>query len=296
MADTWIDPRVLAGIASFELAARTVVEGFLLGLHRAPSFGFSQEFADYRPYEPGDDPRFIDWNVYGRTDRVYLKRYRGETNTHLMILLDASASMGLPSRTGVAKLTYAKLVAGALALLASRQHDAVGLVVFDEAVRAYRPPSSRTGWIRQILHTIESAAPGSRTNLGGAFERFRASTRRRGMVALISDLYCDPGALADTVKPLAYAGQDVILVHVLDPSERKPALDGPRLLVDSETGDEFEVSADFARSEYPARMNAHIAGIAKAAAELRADHVVMTTDEPLDQALRRFLVFRQRRR
>jgi uncharacterized protein (DUF58 family) len=294
VAETWIDPRVLAGIASLELAARTVVEGFLLGLHRAPTFGFSQEFADYRQYEPGDDPRFIDWNVYGRTNRVYLKRYRGETNTRLTILLDASASMGYAS-SSVSKLGYAKLLAGALALLASRQHDAIGLIVFDEAIRAYRPPSSKTGWLRQILHVIETTTAGARTDLATAFEQLRTRTRRRGMVAVISDLYCDPTVLAECVRPLAYGGQDVMLLQVLDPGERQPDIPGPRLLVDSETGEELEVTGDVARTEYPARLREHLARLASTAADLRADHVLMSTDEPLDQALRRFLVFRQRR-
>ena len=289
---------MLASIANLELAARRVVEGFLLGLHRAPSFGFSQEFADYRPYEPGDDPRLIDWNVYARTDRAYLKRYRGETNAPLMVLLDASASMGLdPDRRGesVRKIAYAKLLAAALALLASRQHDAVGLIVFDDAVREYRPPSTRTGWLRQILHTIECAEPGSHTDIGLAFERFRASTRRRGMVAMISDLYCDPAALAHSLQPLALRGQDVMLLHVLDPAERAPKGDGPAILVDAETREEIPVSARFLRSEYPQRVEEHIGKLARAAADLRADHVLLTTDEPLDRALRRYLLFRQRR-
>src|SRR3990172_238531 len=120
-----LDPRVLAGLANLELVARTVVEGFIIGLHRSPRFGFSQEFAEYRPYAEGDDPRFIDWNVYARTDRTYIKRFQGETNSHLMILLDASASMGFGT-TGVSKLRYGQFLAASLAFLAARQHDAVG--------------------------------------------------------------------------------------------------------------------------------------------------------------------------
>ena len=141
-----LPPATLASLANLELIARTAVQGFLMGLHRSPQFGFSQEFREYRAYTEGDDPRFVDWNVYARTDRTYIRRYEGETNTRLMILLDASASMGYASRAGeVSKLLYAKYVAAALAYLASRQHDPVGLIVFDEKLRQVRPATSRSG-------------------------------------------------------------------------------------------------------------------------------------------------------
>ncbi len=139
-----LQPEVLAGLANLELVARAVVEGFLIGLHRSPRFGFSQEFAEYRAYAEGDDPRFIDWNVYARTDRAYIKRFLGETNSHLIILLDASASMGIATQN-ISKLRYGQFLAASLAYLASKQHDAVGTLIFDDQTRAYRAPSSRAG-------------------------------------------------------------------------------------------------------------------------------------------------------
>ena len=149
-------------MSNLDLVARAAVHGFLNGLHRSPTFGFSQEFAEYRAYSEGDDPRFVDWNVYARTERTYIKRYLGETNTHLVILLDASASMAYTSG-GVSKLQYAKFLAATLAYLAARQHDAVGLIIFDEQVRDHRPPSSRIGRLQTVLHAIDRAQPPNRS-------------------------------------------------------------------------------------------------------------------------------------
>src|ERR1043165_9919177 len=148
-----LSPTTLAGLANLELVARTAVEGFLTGLHRSPHYGFSQEFKEYRAYVEGDDPRFVDWNVYARTERTYIRRYEGETNTRQMILLDASASMGFSSHA-IGKLQYAKYVAAALAYLAARQHDPVGLLVFDEKIRQYRPPTARAGSMIGLIHAV----------------------------------------------------------------------------------------------------------------------------------------------
>ncbi|MEX2353542.1 MAG: DUF58 domain-containing protein, partial [Gammaproteobacteria bacterium] len=199
-------PEVLAGLSNLELVARAVVEGFLVGLHRSPMFGFSQEFAEYRPYAEGDDPRFIDWNVYARSERTYIKRFLGETNSHLVVLLDASASMGFTTHK-VTKFQYAQYLAASLAFLASRQHDAVGCIVFDEEVRDYRPPSTRTGKLMGLLHTIDRASPARGTDLEKPFRHFREYTNRRGMVVVISDFYCDAEEMMEGVRPLAFNGQ-----------------------------------------------------------------------------------------
>jgi uncharacterized protein (DUF58 family) len=290
-----LDPRVLASLANLELVARAVVEGFLIGLHRSPVFGFSQEFAEYRAYSEGDDTRFVDWNVFARTDRAYIKRFLGETNSHLMILLDASASMGYGTGA-VHKLQYGKFLAASLAYLASKQHDAVGVMIFDEAVRAYRAPSSRSGKLQGVLHTIDAASPASGTNLAEPFRRFRELINRRGLVAVISDFYCDPAAMIAGIRPLAFQGQDVILLHVLDPGELRPGFSGPVLLEDVENGQAVEVAPQFMNREYPERVNAHVRALRDAAAGIGADHVLVDTARPLDQALRNYLVFRSKRR
>lgn len=289
-----LQPEVLAGLANLDLIARAAVEGFLIGLHRSPLFGFSQEFAEYRTYTEGDDPRFIDWNVYARNDRTVIKRFLGETNSHLMVLLDASASMGYGTGP-VTKLRYAQFLAASLAYIAARQHDAVGVMVFDEEVRAYRPPSGRSK-LHGLLHTIDDAVPSRRTDLEKPFSRFREHIARRGMVAVISDFYCDPQALIEGVRPLAFQGQDVILFQVLDPHELNPALSESALLEDMETGQAVEVSPSFMQKDYPERIRAHIKSLQDAAAGIGADHVLLETTAPLDVPLRNYLLFRQRRR
>jgi uncharacterized protein (DUF58 family) len=290
-----IQPQVLAGLANLELIARTVVEGALIGLHRSPYFGFSQEFAEYRQYVEGDDPRFVDWNVYARTDRTYIKRYLGDTNSHLMLLLDASASMAYRSQ-GVSKFRYAQMLAAALAWMASHQHDAVGVLIFDQTVRNYRPPSTRSGQLHAILHAIDAAQPARGTDLVVPFERFREHVSKRGMVAVISDFYCDPEAMLASVRPLAYQGQDVVLLQVLDPEEQQPVVNSATLFEDMETGQAIEVSPDFMQREYPERIRQHTQSLRAAAARAGADHLLLDTSKPLDQPLRQYLQFRQKRR
>ena len=215
---TLLDPTLLSRLSNLELVARTVVDGFLTGLHRSPLFGFSLEFAEYRPYVQGDDPRFIDWNVFSRTERTYIKRYLGETNTHLVILFDASASMGFGSR-GVTKIQYARFLASALAYLSIRQHDAAGLIIFDNKVRSFRPPSTRPGHLLALLHLLEQAEPATTTNIELPFEHFQQHLTHRGLVAVISDFYADPERVLKAVRPLAYHGQDMVFFHILDPAE-----------------------------------------------------------------------------
>jgi len=289
-----LQPEVLAGLKNLDLVARSVVEGFLIGLHRSPYFGFSQEFAEYRAYNEGDDPRFIDWNVYARTGRTYVKRFLGETNSHLMILLDASASMGFGGPP-VTKLRYGQFLAASLAFLAARQHDAVGCMVFDETIRDFQAPSTRSGKLAGVMHSIDSATPGSGTRFGHPFEKFREQISRRGLVAVISDFYCDAENLLEGVRPLAWQGQDVVLFQVLDRGELNPEFKENVLLEDIETGEAIEVAPGFMNEEYPQRIREHVKAISNAAAASGADHVLVDTADGLDRALRNYLLFRQRR-
>jgi len=290
-----LQPAVLAGLANLKLAARAAVEGTLMGLHRSPRFGFSQEFAEYRAYAEGDDPRFIDWNVYARTERTYIKRFLGETNSHLMLLLDASASMAYGAGT-LTKFRYAQILAASLAYLASRQHDAVGLLVFDEAVRDFHAPSTRTGHLEGVLHAIDRAQPARRTDYRLSVERFRAHGARRGLVALLSDFYCDPAALIASVRPLAFEGSDLVLFQILDPRELHPVLRQASVLQDMETAEAVEVSSRFVDDVYPAKLQRHVAALHDAAAAIGADHVLLDSSESIAVPLRRYLLFRERRR
>jgi uncharacterized protein (DUF58 family) len=245
-------------------------------------------------YAEGDDPRFIDWNVYARTERTYIKRYLGETNTRLVILLDASASMGYGSGA-VTKLQYAKFLAATLAYLAAQQHDAVGLIVFDEEVREHRAPSSRAGKLSGVLHAIDRASPGTGTDLRVPFETFRQFERGRGLVVVISDFYCEPDAMLKGVQPLAYQGQDVVLFQLLDPEELEPELKESALMEDMETGESLEVSPIFMRSRYREKIQEHVQELKDCASGAGADHALIKITDPLDVALRNYLLFRQRR-
>lgn len=294
MAQRFLDPSILAGIANLELTAKTVVDGFISGLHRSPDFGFSQEFAEYRPYVPGDDLRYVDWNVYARADRLYLKRYRGETNTRVTILLDRSRSMSFRS-TGVSKIDYARFLAASLGYLAHRQRDAIGFIGFDDDVRDFVEPSSRQGtWIK-VLHAIDHAEPGNRTDFAKPFFLFQDLLKRRGIVLVLSDFFAPPASVIETVAPLRFRGNDVILFHILDPAEIRPSFDGPRILIDLETGQELEVSPDYAATTYRARIDSHLDEMRHKAEGAGLSYHLIETGRPLDAALREYLTVRQGR-
>ena len=288
-----LDPSVLSSLSNLELVAKAVVEGFVMGLHRSPKYGFSQEFVEYRPYTEGDDPRHIDWNVYSRTDKTFIKLFKGETNSHLMLLLDTSASMGFGAAHS--KLQYGKYLAASLAYLASRQHDAIGAMIFNSEVVQYRPPTSKSGTLHGVIHTLDKAEAIEGTAMHKPFTRFREHVKKRGLVAVISDFYCDPEALMENVRPLALHGQDVIMFHLMDPEELNPNIKESTLYEDIESGESIEVSPVFMKEDYPQKIKAHIAAIEKTAQGMNADHILLKTNEPLDRALHSYLTFREKR-
>jgi uncharacterized protein (DUF58 family) len=296
---TLLQPSVLAALSNLEIVAKAVVEGFVIGLHRSPKFGFSQEFVEYRAYGEGDDPRYIDWNVYARTGKTFIKRFLGETNSHLMIMLDSSASMGFgggsDKKGAVSKLQYGKYLGASLAYMASRQHDAVGVMIFADEVIEYRPPTSRSGALQGVIHTLDKAEPALGTHLGKPMTRFQERIKRRGLVAVISDFYCDADELLENVRPLAMQGHDVVLFHLLTPDELNPNIKQSTLYEDMETGHAVEVSPTYMNKEYRERIDAHIKAIQKAASGMNADHVLINTGEPLDRALHSYLTFREKR-
>ena len=294
MLQRFLDPAVLASISSLDLVAKTVVDGFVAGLHRSPTFGFSQEFAEYRQYTEGDDLRHVDWNVFARSERIYLKRFRGETNSQLLLLVDASASMTYGSGK-IRKLDYARFVAASLAYLSSQQRDATGLIIFDEDVTNYIPPSTRQGQLMRILHAIEKAEAGSRTDFAKPFFHFQQYLHRRGIVIVISDFYDDPKKICQTVEPLRYHGNEVVLFHLLDPQEIAPRFRDPVLLYDVEDNTAFEVTPDYAKHEYKEKIDRHIKDLGDEAAKSGLEYVFMDTSKPLDQGLRNYLAIRQRR-
>ena len=289
-----LDPSVLGAMSNLELVAKAVVEGFVIGLHRSPKFGFSQEFVEYRQYADGDDPRYIDWNVYARSDRTVIKRFKGETNSHLMLLLDTSASMGFGSGD-TSKLQYGKYLGASLAYLAARQHDAVGVMLFDNEVKEYRPPASKPGSLQGVIHTLDDAQASEGTDINQPMTRFREHIKKRGLVAVISDFYCDAQELIENIRPLALHGQDVIMFHLLDTDELSPEIKQSTLYEDMETGQAVEVEPAFMQKAYRDKIQKHIASIEEAANGIRADHVLLDTSEPLDKALHNYLTFSEMR-
>ncbi|MDR3703319.1 MAG: DUF58 domain-containing protein [Candidatus Sulfopaludibacter sp.] len=293
MLQRFLDPATLASISGLDLIAKTVVDGFVAGLHRSPDFGFSQEFAEYRAYTEGDDLRHVDWNVYARTDKLFLRRYRGETNSQLLVLLDTSASMGYGSHE-VHKLDYARFVAASLCYMANLQRDAAGLIIFDEEVTNYVAPSTRQGQIFRLLHAIEKAQASTRTDYIKPFIHFQNYLHRRGIVVVLSDFYEDPETLVKTIEPLRYRGNDVILFHVLDPQELKPKFREPVLLFDLENEtNSLEVSPEYAKHEYRQKIDAHIEALSSKARGAGLDYFLMDTGRPLDEGLREYLSVRR---
>ena len=285
-------PEVLASISSLDLLAKTVVDGFVAGLHRSPDFGFSQEFAEYRAYTPGDDLRHIDWNLFARTERCYLKRYRGETNSQLTVLLDASNSMqytsGPPS-----KMDYARYLAAALFYLSiHNQRDAAGLIVFDEEVREYIRPSTRPGQLVRLFAGLEQTAPQARTNFAKPLQHFQNALHRRGIAIIISDFYEEPEIIIKDIASLRFRGNEVILFHILDPQEIRPAMKSSALLVDLETNQRIEVIPEYTRTAYRDRIDAHIEQLRSLARGAGMDYQLLVTDQPLDRALREYLTLR----
>ncbi|MGH9688410.1 MAG: DUF58 domain-containing protein [Candidatus Acidiferrales bacterium] len=291
----FLDPAVLARISSLDLIAKTVVDGFVAGLHRSPDFGFSQEFAEYRAYSPGDDLRHVDWNVFARTERAYLKRYRGETNSLLTVLLDASSSMNYSSHS-VTKIDYARFIAASLFYLAiQNQRDAAGLIVFDDEVRNYIRPSTRFGQLHRLLAGLEQAEPRARTDFAKPLHHFQQFLRRRGLVLILSDFFESPGSIVRTIEPLRFHGNEVVLFHVLDPREIEPQLGEPVILVDSETSQHMEVTPEYAQNEYRQKIGAHIEELQTRARAAGMDYFLLRTDRPLDSALAEYLTIRQER-
>jgi uncharacterized protein (DUF58 family) len=286
----FLDPELLARIGSLELLARAVVEGFMSGLHRSPYTGFSTEFTEYRQYNAGDDLRYLDWRLLGRTDRYFIKKYRADTNTQCHLLLDTSASMNYAHASTVTKLDYAKFLAASLAYLLNRQQDAVGMVAFDQKVHTHVPARNRTGHMRTIFGNLSLLQPGGETRLAESLHQLAEILTRRGIVVVISDFYDQPDRLQEAFQHLRFKGHDLVAFHVLDQNEldfdfKEPVL----LLEDAETQEQMSVLPDVVMSGYRERMQRHVEDMRRCAAANHVDYEVLTTKQPLDFALFSFL-------
>jgi uncharacterized protein (DUF58 family) len=284
----FIDPTTLMRIKSLQLRAKIVVEGFFSGLHRSPFHGFSVEFSEYRQYSPGDDPRYLDWKLYARSDRYYIKRFEDETNLRCHLVVDLSRSMGYGSLE-YTKVEYARTAAATLAYFLSTQRDAVGLVTFDEEIGEYVPARYRPGHLHRLMLCLERAVAGKSTDLTAPLEQVAATVRKRGMVVLISDLLAKTDSLQKQLGSLRSQGHEVVIFRVLDPAELEFSFDKAATFVDLESGRDLYVDPETARQVYQKNFRAHAAEIEKTCRELAIDMHTLSTRQPLELALFDFL-------
>lgn len=282
---------MLARIDNLELLARTVVDGFISGLHRSPYLGFSIDFAEHRAYMPGDDIRWIDWRVFGRTDRFYVKQFEADTNANFSVILDVSRSMHYGSGE-VTKLDYARYLAACLAYFSRRQRDRIGIVTFDRDVVDHIPPSAKH--LDLVLHTLDNLEPGGEGLLEQPLLKIAESLGRRGILVLISDLYEEPDRILQAVSRLRHRGNDVMVFHVLDPAELEFPFDGATHFEDLETGERIPVVPEDLKERYRHLLAQHIRTLARLLGEHRIDYTQLDTSKPLDYALFDYLSRRQR--
>ena len=289
----FLDPAVVARLGTLELRARTVVEGFISGLHRSPFKGFSVEFAEYRQYIHGDDLSTIDWKVFARSDRYYVKKFEEETNLDCHLMIDVSGSMAYGSR-GITKFEYAACLAASLGYLMNRQRDGVGLTAFDDRVVAALPASTRPGHLRHLLITLNRLVLGSRTNVSKPLHQLADSMNRRGMVVLISDLLDEPESIIRGLKHFQYRGSDVIVFQILDPDELEFPFDRATRFEDLETSEEVMAVPGLVRSHYLQQISALIDRYRRELGAAGIDYQLLSTKQPLEIALLAYLSTRSR--
>jgi len=294
----YLDPAALSRLAGMELVARLVVEGFISGMHKSPYQGFSVEFVEHRQYMPGDEIRYIDWKVYGKSDRYYIKKFEEETNLKSYILLDTSGSMAFKendSSETITKLEYASYLAASLTYLMLKQRDSVGMVVFDDQLRSYIPPRLGPAHLHALMVELENASPGGDTDISATFHELAQRIVRRGLIIIISDLLDDPEKVLRSLKHFRHKKHEVIVFHVLDPAELVFPFDGPVLFRDLETQEELSVEAELLRDEYRQQMEQLINTYRNGCNANSIDYVQMDTSVPFDYALSLYLSRRKRR-
>lgn len=289
-----IDPKALMSIRNLEFRARVVVEGFWHGLHRSPYHGFSVEFTEYRQYSPGDDPRYLDWHLYARTDRYYIKKFEDETNLRCHLLVDQSRSMSYGSLT-YTKAQYAATLAATLAYFLTLQGDAVGLLTFDERIREYLPARHRPGHLRHLMIRLEQPPAGASTDLAAPLHRVARTVKKRSLLVLVSDLLGPIGTLEKDLNALAACGHEIILFHLLDPAEVTLAFEKAVMFRDVESGRTLFIDPVTARKSYLQKLEAHNQAVQTACRRLGIGYRRLTTDQPLELALFDFMHERMRR-
>jgi uncharacterized protein (DUF58 family) len=290
----FIDPPTIMRIKNLQMRARAIVEGFFAGIHRSPYHGFSVEFSEYRAYTPGDDPRYLDWRLFARSDRYCVKRFEDETNLLCYLVVDLSRSMDFGSAS-YTKCDYARTLAASLAYFLFTQRDAVGVLTFDEQIADYLPPRHRPGHLRRLMGVLERASAGRSTNLARPLERIAESVRKRGLVILISDLLAPSDALRPNLAYLRSRGHEVVVLRVLDPAELEFTFAAPGMFQDLETGRQLYIDPQAARLEYQRRFSQHAIELRRICVDLGIDFAQLPIDRPLELALFDLLQARLRR-
>ncbi|MCH9025024.1 MAG: DUF58 domain-containing protein [candidate division Zixibacteria bacterium] len=290
----YLDPEIVSKLKGMEIRARMVVEGFIAGLHKSPYHGFSVEFAEHRQYMPGDNIRDIDWKVYAKSDRYYIKQFEEETNLKAYLLLDCSASMAYQSGDRITKMDYARLLCGALSYMMLRQRDAVGLVTFDEKLRRYIPPRSKSGHLHVLLNELAQQSPSDKTDITSTLHEMAERIKRRGLVIILSDLLDDAGKIISGLKHFRYNKHEVIVFHILDPRERDFAFPSEAIFKDMETGEELTTLPYQIKGHYAKAVSDFSEEIAAACRQSRIDYHPIDTSMPFDKALYAFLSKRER--
>lgn len=289
----YLDPSVIARLGTLDLKARVIVEGFLSGLHRSPFKGFSVEFAEYRQYFPGDDLSTIDWKVYAKTDRHFVKKFEEETTLDCHILIDVSGSMGYSSGS-ITKLQYGSYLAAALSYLMNRQRDGVGLIAFDDKITEMLPASARPGHLTRILVTLERLQLGAHTDVAKPLRDLAEAIHKRGLVVLISDLLDDVDRVVEGLKRFRYRGTEVIVFHVLDPAELKFPFEKAARFRDMETQDEVLAVPNDVRKQYLEAINELIDRYKRELRIAGIDYTMLDTSTPLEHGLMSYLFTRKR--
>ncbi|MDP1799294.1 MAG: DUF58 domain-containing protein [Planctomycetaceae bacterium] len=294
-AEQFLKPEVIRRVARLDLRARFIVEGFLTGLHASPFHGFSVEFSEHRRYTQGDDPKDIDWLVYAKTDRYYIKKYQAETNISGYLLMDLSASMGYTYRQELTKFDYGVCLAAALAYLMVHQQDPVGLITFGEKLQSSLPPKSKRTQLGTILSVLAKAQPTGQTDLAGNLKRIAAMIRHKGLLMIFSDLLCETEPVIQALHLLRHAGHDVILFHILDEAEVTFPFDGLVKFEDPESTDTLTLDAAGMKVDYLETLKQLREEYRRECLAMGADYVALDTSMPFDRALVEYLSQRQAR-
>jgi len=290
----FLDPKILSKISGMELRARTVVEGFIYGLHRSPYRGFSVEFAEYREYTPGDDTKYIDWKVYARSDRYYIKEFEEETNLNCHILLDISASMNYGS-AGLSKLSYASFLAASLGYLIFQQRDGVGLMTFDNEIQQFIPSRNRRGHMLSILRYLENLQGENKSEMALPLHQMAENLNKKGLIILISDLLDEPESIIQGLQHFRFKGHDVIVFHVMDDTELNFPFQTATKFLDMEGAAQLMAIPTMVRDSYMKRLNDHIHHFKRGCGRLQIDYQLLNTNQPLDFALFSYLTNRSRK-